>query len=76
MNFCLSVFSRLVDEVERGDTSCKDVRRKISELLFKVLLLGHLSKKADKRDLEAKMRENDVMSALFSVYVDLAVMEG
>ena len=76
MNFCLSVFSRLADKIECGDISRGDVRRKTRELLLKVLLLGHLNKKADHSQPETKMNENDVMSALFSVYVDLTVMEG
>ena len=75
MKFCLSTFSHLVDEVEHGDASRGDVRRRTRELLLKVLLSGHLTKKADQEDHEAEMSCDDVMSALFSLYVDLVVME-
>ena len=75
MRFCLTTFSHLVDEVEHDSTSCGDIRRSTRELLLKVLLVGHLTKKADQRDPEAEMSYDDVMSALFSLYVDLVVME-
>ena len=75
MRFCLTTFSHLVDEVEHGDASREDIRRRVRELLLKVLLLGHLTKKADQRDCEAGPSCDDVMSALFSLYVELVVME-